>query len=487
MNNIKYLIALILTGFLFSCEDFFDLQPLDQLSNETFWQTPQDLELALAGVYRRMQYEAIDDRIAAWDGLSDNAWSQYPWLNGFYSIARGDIVSTNPLSSGMWSYCYRAIAACNNFLANIERVTSIDQNLIIQYTAEVRFIRAFEYYWLTQLFGGVPLVLEPQTYENMKRPRSTKEEVLNKMYEDLDYAIANLPDKAYSGYGHIVKGSALALKARVKLFNGNYAEAASLAKQIIEGGIFSLDPDYRANFIESHDQDNCPEIIFSIKFLGPNNPNPSDQTYGWWGAVNPLKEFVLSHEPGDIRLKANVLSPGDPWPLGEAHDGPVSKFFRGDNQFVGTGYNVNKWVNQETAIPANWARLGNDATHLRFAEVLLVYAEAQNELTGPDGSVYAAINQIRNRAELDDLPAGLSQEEMREKIRHERRIELAFEGQRYFDLKRWGIAGTIIPTIPEPPSSLTTFRVWQPHFNLLPIPQSEIDKDPDNLLQNPGY
>ena len=104
-----------------------------------------------------------------------------------------------------------------------------------------------------------------------------------------------------------------------------------------------------------------------------------------------------------------------------------------------------------------------------------------------DQSIYDAINEIRNRAELDPLPDGLSKEQMREKIRNERRFELAFEGQRYFDLKRWGIIGDIIPTIPDPPSSQSTYRVWKDHFNLLPIPQSEIDKDPENLNQNPGY
>jgi hypothetical protein len=485
MNKIKYIIAIILTGFIFSCEDFYDKQPLDQLSNATFWKTESDLNMALAGVYRRMQNEIIDDRIAAWDGLTDNAWSQYNWLSGFYGVAKGDVVSTNDLSSGMWSACYRAISSCNIFLSNIEGFTSVDQETKTRYTAEVRFIRAFEYYWLVQCFGGVPLVLEPLTFENMRKPRNTKDEVLAKIYEDLDFAIANLPDEPYSG--HAVKASAQALKARIKLFNGNYADAVSISKQIMDGGLFRLSEDYRANFIESHDQDNCPEIIFSIKFLGPTNPNPSDQTYGWWGSVNPMEEFVLSHEPSDIRLKANVLSPGDPWPLGEKQNGPGSAYFAGDQQFVGTHYNCNKWVNQETATPADWASLGNDATHLRYAEVLLVYAEATNELTGPDQSVYDAVNAIRNRAELDDLPDGLSQEEMREKIRHERRIELAFEAQRYFDLKRWGIIGSIVPTIPEPPSSATTFRVWQDHFMLLPIPQAEIDKDPDNLVQNPGY
>ena len=480
------LFVLVTTGS--SCEKYYDKQPLDQLSNATFWKTESDLNMAIAGVYRRMQYEAIDDRIAAWDGLTDNAWVQYPWLNDFYSIGKGDIVSTNVLSSGMWNYCYRAIAACNNFIDQVNKGNNfigVNADLKIKYNAEVRFIRAFEYYWLTQCFGDVPLITEPQSLENMKTPLSPKENVLKQMYEDLDFAIANLPDEAYTG--HVIKAAAKALKARVKLYNGDYPDAIALSKEIIDGGKFSVSPDYRANFLESHDQDNCPEIIFSIKFQGPNNPNPSDQTYGWWGSVNPLKEFVLSHEPGDKRLKANVLSPGDPWPLGEKQNGPGSAFFVGDQQFVATTYNCNKWVNQETATPSNWASLGNDATHLRFAEVLLIYAEAKNEISGPDQSIYDAVNEIRSRAGLDELPVGLNQEAMREKIRHERRIEFAFEGQRYFDLKRWGIIGEVVSDIPEPPVSTSTFRVWKDHFKLLPIPQAEIDKDPQNLIQNPGY
>ena len=122
MNKIIYMIALIFIGSLFSCENFFDKQPLDQLSNATFWKTESDLNMALAGVYRRMQYEMIDDRIAAWDGLSDNAWSQYSWLSGFYGVAKGDVVSTNDLSSGLWSYCYRAISTCNIFLSHVENI-----------------------------------------------------------------------------------------------------------------------------------------------------------------------------------------------------------------------------------------------------------------------------------------------------------------------------------------------------------------------------
>jgi hypothetical protein len=353
---------------------------------------------------------------------------------------------------------------------------------ITQYSAEVRFLRAFYYYWLSECFGGVPLVMETPTIENMKRSRSTKSEVLEKIYEDLDYAIANLPDKAYSGYGHVVKGSALALKARIKLFNDEYADAASLSKQIIDGNKFSLDTNYAGSFVIDYGQDNCPEVMFSIQYIGPENPQHTGGNLNWGGSVLPLTGFIESHEPGDLRLKANILSPGDPWPM----KSPTA-VFTGEGLFSITGHGINKYYSPSFGLETSLVGRGEDIPHLRYAEVLLVYAEAKNEASGPDQSVYNAINQVRNRAGLDNLTSGLSKEQMREKIRHERRIELAFEGQRYFDLKRWGIIGDVVPTLPDPPNSTTTFRKWEDHFILFPIPQSEIDKDPENLEQNPGY
>lgn len=474
MKKIKYILPLLFC-LLFSCEDFLDKQPLDQLSNATFWKTTKDANMALTGVYSTLKFERLCDRLGVWDAITDNAWGQFSegniplFWNGSYNA------TTGTFSADLYNKCYSGIAKCNIFLANIDNVDA-DQTVLAQYKAEVRFIRAFYYYWLTESFGGVVLTTTPLGVDDMKIPRSSKADVVKQIYEDLDYAIANLPNVAYTG--HAIKSAALALKARVKLFNGEFADAATLAKSVIENGLFKLSTNYASIFVEEGDQEHNPEIIFSIKYLAPSY-NLSDLYMGWYGSADPLKEFVDCHESGDTRLKANVLQWGDYWPARSGVFGP--NFDQGARFY---GYIVKKWVNQ-TLTNDNTKR-SNDVPHIRYAEVLLVYAEAKNESSGPDQSIYDAVNLVRNRAGLGNLPSGLSQAEMREKIRHERRVELCFEGQRFFDMKRWKIASDIIPTIPNPITQSKVFRVWKDAYYLFPIPQSEIDKNPD-LVQNPGY
>lgn len=486
MRFLKYILFILIVPAVISCEDYLDKQPTDQLSPATFWQTEQDATMALAGVYRSMQINVIAGNswgggIGHWDGLSDNAYCQYPWEDQFTNIGKGEINSTlGGVLTSVYYNCYKGITACNNFLQNVESIESADQALMNKYKAEVRFIRAFHYYWLTQCFGDVPLVDKVLVLDEMKIPRTAKGTVLSFMYDDLDFAISNLPDETFSG--HIVQASAKALKARVKLFNGEFADAASLAKQIMDSEKFWLAEDYTSNFLEDSGQDACPEIIFSIKYLAPDNQNQCDLVYGWWQSALPMQEYVDSHEEGDIRLKSNVVQVGDEWPMGHALTG--DPYFNDGRTVTNNG--LIKWVNPSSDA-TNWTARGNDCVHLRFAEVLLVYAEAQLENSGVDASVYDAVNEVRNRAGLEDLPAGLSTEEMREKIRHERRVELAFEAQRYFDLKRWNIAKDIIPVLNDPPNQTATQRVWKDHFMLWPIPQAEVDKDPENMQQNSGY
>lgn len=487
MRFLKYILLILIVPAFFSCEDFLDKQPTDQLSPATFWKTEQDATMALAGVYKSMQIEVIAGNgwgggIGHWDGLSDNAYCQYPWEDQFTNIGKGELNSTlGGVLTSVYYNCYRGITACNNFLENVENIEGANQELMTQYKAEVRFIRAFHYYWLTQCFGDVVLVDKVLPLEEMNMPRSAKASVLDFMYDDLDFAISNLSDDAFSG--HIVQASAQALKARIKLFNGEFADAAGLAKQIIDDGIYFLAEDYTANFLEDSGQDACPEIIFSIKYLGPDNQNQCDLVYGWWQSALPMQEYVDSHEDGDKRLGWNVVQVGDEWPMGKALTG--DPYFNDGRTVTNNG--LIKWVNPSSDA-TNWTSRGNDCVHIRFAEVLLVYAEAQLEATGTvDQSVYDAVNLVRNRAGLEDLPDGLSVEEMRQKIRHERRVELAFEAQRYFDLKRWNTAKDVIPTLYDPPNQTSTKRIWKDHFMLWPIPQSEVDKDPENMNQNTGY
>lgn len=473
---------------LTSCSDFLEKVPTTKLSSPTFWKNQGDADLALAGVYSTLRSTPIgNSRLATLDALTDNGWSQYNSDEGkIQEIANGIIT---PLTGGiinqMWNENYKAIAHCNIFLKNIDQVTMADA-LKEQYKAEVRFLRAQYYFMLTQFFGDVPLVLEPLTIETMKKPRTSYNDVLKVIYEDLDNAIANLPDKFYDG--HAVKSSALALKGRIQLFNGEFEAAASTTKEIIDGGVYRIyDKDeysYLKLFSCDGEQKDNPEILFSVRYLRPNVTSDIQTRISLYTAVSPLDNFMNDFEKGDLRKKLILMDAVENtwWPAGEALGTPS---FESNLWQSPTGYGIRKWS------PITWDLVnGNHDPHIplmRYAEVLLNYAEAKNEVSGPDQSIYDAINVVRKRAKLSEL-SGLGKDEMRKAIRHERRIELCYEGQRWMDLKRWKLAGEVTPKIPvnfKEPNGVK--RVWKDIFYYWPVQQGELDKDPENLKQTTGY
>lgn len=483
------MIALIFTT---SCEDYLEKNPLDQISAPTFWKTEKDAEMALTACYGSLQWAWLAYLSPHWEGLSDNAYCQYPWEGGFTNFARGVIEPTSGGVVGDAFYNrYQGITTCNIFLKNIEGV-EIDQTTKEKYMAEVRFVRAYLYFHLTEIYGGVPLVLEPLSIENSKVAKSSKAEVVAKILEDLDFAISKLPNEIYTG--HAVKASALAFKSRVLLFNGQFAEAASVAKQVVDGSDFGLNNNYSEIFTDGTQAGNN-EIIFSIKYLAPDNYTWMDIYYDWWLSCTPVQDLVDAYEctdgfsiaesglydaenpynNRDPRLGMTVMLPEDEYPY------VPSGLFKDVNSK--TGFGLKKFISIAER-PVNYSTQSQqDWVAIRYAEVLLNYAEAQNEAAGPDQSVYDAINEIRARVDMPALQPGLSKEQMREKIRNERRIEMAMEGMRYFDLKRWNIAHEIIPQITDPGGTPRNFE--QKHY-LWPFPQGEIDIN-DQLEQNNGY
>lgn len=377
------------------------------------------------------------------------------------------------------------------------------------YKAEARFLRAHFYFYLIEFYGGVPIYLTTPTVEEAKTiTRSSKEDVLKVIYEDLDFAIEKLADKPYDG--HCVKASALALKSRVLLHNEQWEDAAKLAKQVMDNTNFSLSENYM-DIWDAQKQENNPEIIFSVKYLNPDFSQPfygADIVFNWWHSTGPLEYIINTYEcldgkdisesplydpehpydNRDPRLRWCNYVDMDPWYYGQDVLGDGVKRWRpgfsgGDNA-PATDFLLKKF-NNESYFPISYStKTDYDAVLIRYAEVLLMYAEAQNEGAGPDQSVYDAVNAVRERVGMPQLPTGLSKEQMREKIRKERRIELAYEGKRYMDLKRWKIAHDIIPTVVNPGGTTRTFE--NPKHYLFPIPQSEIDIN-GNLEQNPGY
>ncbi|PPK99927.1 RagB/SusD family nutrient uptake outer membrane protein [Parapedobacter indicus] len=489
--------ALVTIGSI-SCSDFLDRAPLDQMSSETFWQSEVDVEMALTGCYRRLR----DEQYFGWkrvdlDCLTDNAQQRHNH-GAVTDISRGVIEkTTGGIISAIWGSAYKGINTCNYFLENIARVPGIDEQKKNRYMAEARFLRAFFYFELVHFFGDAPLYRDVPTVETASIRQSPKAELLAFIHEDLDFAIQQLPDVPYTD-GHVVKGSAQGYKARILMYEEQFAEAAALCKEIIDAGNFQLGTSYSGLFI-TPGQANNPEIMFSTRYVAPDDYTEMDIQVNWWSSNNPRQEFVDAYETTDgkaINDASGIYDPDQPY---ENRDPrlemtvmlPDEVWLNPDGspytpEHTTTGYRQKKYIDP-TIVPIDYAtRSDQDYVHLRFADILLMYAEAQNEANGPDQSVIDAINRVRNREDVQMPPVEMeaSKDVMREVIRHERRIELALEGLRYFDLKRWHIAHEVMPNVQD--AAGVPIRFDNPKHYLWPYQQSELDINP-NLEPNPNY
>lgn len=288
------------------------------------------------------------------------------------------------------------------------------------------------------------------------------------------------------------------------MYNQQWVEAASLAKEIISGGVFSLSNDYRGLFLTTTQQDNA-EIMFSTRYSSPNNYQGDYAGYdiqlGWQAWIDALPDLVNDYECTDGKsiTESPLFNPADPYKNrdprldmtirlpGEQWLDPTGVNFPTDPN--PTGFSFEKYVDR-SRLPFSYskANLTDQAMiHIRYADVLLMYAEATNEATGPDASVYDAINQVRGRPGVNMPPVDQTkynnQASLRDYIRHERRVEMALEGERFFDIRRWHIAHIKLPSITNPAGVPMKFD--EKNY-LLPFPQSEIDINPQ-LTQNNGY
>lgn len=495
-------------------KNFLDRNPPDSVSTEIFWASEADTRSALAGVYTRLQQNFLGYERVYLDGLSDNAWL---WDNtnqtNMANMTTGSLsASLGGALANMYSTPYRAIASCNYFLDNVDKAPVADV-LKNTFKAEVRFIRALAYFDLVQGWGGVPLYDRfPATLTEANIAKSTKEQVYAFINADLDFAIATLPDEKYNG--HAVKGSAQALKARVLVTQQNWTEAAALCQQIMTAapGKFGLSNNY-ASLFKSAGQLNAAvniEIMFSTQYLGPNIPQRTspgaggmDIELGWFSLMQPYKDLVDDYEMRDgkpitesalynpatpyanrdPRMDLTIKVPGEVWvnpSTGTPYTGSYNSF---------TGFLVEKYVDLSRAPFSNATatQTDQDYIHLRYADVLLMYAEAKNEVSGPDETVYTAIDNVRGRTGIAMPPTDRvkynTKEKLRDYIRHERRVEFAMEGQRYNDLKRWNIAHIKLPTLRTPANIPLKFETKN---YLLPFQQSELDNNPQ-LRQNDNY
>jgi starch-binding outer membrane protein, SusD/RagB family len=412
---------------------------------------------------------------------------------------------------------------------------------------------AFRYFNLLKGFGSVPVIGDVvSSLTDDYTPLFVKKsipEVIAYITSELDAAIAELPQSSSSDWkrGRATKGAAMGLKSRLLLYAASplytgdandlqkWQNAANAAKAVMDLGIYdlvsNLDPNPAENYYQLSITPNTKEDIFSREYItnvtsmGLEHMN-APNGYDGWGGNCPMQNLVDDYEMSnglpitdaasgydaqnpyvnrDPRFYGTVLYNGRVF-RGRAIEtfmpgGKDSPDGSGAWNTSPTGYSMRKFCNESVDIN-DWSNMGKAPwRYIRYAEILLNYAEAQNEAVGPDVSVYTAINKIRTRAGMPNLPAGLSQDAMRTRIRNERRIELAYEEHRYFDVRRWKIAmvtenmparGILITKAGNGALTYTSKialagKAFQVQHYWYPIPLEEINASNGKLAQNPGY
>lgn len=482
------------------CEDYLTTVPSDQYTVENFWSTEEEAHAGLTGIYQVLRgYHA--NQIFFSSQLTPNS-SKFDDPGGWRSLARGEAQTTNPLFQSAWDSNFRGIGRANTVIDNVnaENLMETDADVINQIVGEAKFLRAFFYFDLVNKFGGVPLIIEtPDQQKHGDLGRNEKNEVITQILKDLDDAIAVL--EMNNDPGRVTKGAALALKARVLLYEERWSEAASVAQQVIDLNKYSLFPDYRGLF--KLENENNSEIIWDIQFKLPEFGHGYDNSVDRHSNNSPLKELVDAYYMNDGKSiqESSLYDPSDPYKnrdprlyqtirlMGYMYNGKID----GDQQLDQTGFGTKKFTTYSDSTTIDEIPGGKSEVNpivIRYAEVLLTFAEAINEADGPSESVYDAINQVRNRptVNMPDLPAGLTQEEMRQEIRHERRIELALEGKYIEDMKRWKTAEIEMDgPVHDWQGNVYEVRSFNPNRDYLwAIPTQEIDLNP-NLQQNPNW
>ncbi len=477
----KLFIYIIATIFVTGCNEELNLIPKNTVTEALFWETADDAVFSINGVYNVLAHNNMyRDFFIHSDALSNNAYSPLSYMY-FLEISEGTGFDSNsPLPANVWKINYRGIVRANRLLENIGGI-EMDDELKNRIIGEAKFLRALFYFHLTNLYGDVPLVLNIQTVPESLVPRNSKASLVTQILADLSDAETILPTSyGITELGRATQGAATALKCRVHLYNKQYAEAISAAEKVSAMGYDLVSTDDFSNIFLPVLENNNVESIFEVQFLGRTGEDGVGSIFNSRsdalpefesGVFSPVQELVEIYDEKDLRLPATILRPGDIF-AGVEYDGSRSE----------TGYCYKKYLIADPTVTSD-----GDANYvvIRFAEVLLNLAEAENELNGPAGA-YKPINRIRKRAGLDDLPTGLTKEQMRDAIKLERRKELAFEGHHYFDLLRYG-ADDLKAAMEEVTSVPGHTRVFQSRFILWPVPQAQININPNLLPNNEGW
>lgn len=555
MKTIRFFFLILV---LSSCQkDLLNKYPLDSPSSSTFFSNETELTLAINSAYRGLYWlsNANVPYQLYIEGATDLVFIRGNGAN-MITVQSGQFSTETGVFYSAWSNFYESIARCNNILENMHRaVDNVSEEFYNRIEAEAKFLRAYNYTYLVNLYGDVPFVTSMLSLEEGQMAKTDKSIIIEQLFEDLDFAASALPVAWEAAEdGRITKGAALGLKARLALWTGHYDIAASAAESVIDLGNYEIYPNYENLF--KHEGEGSHESILHIPFLigvaasgTPREIGP--RTGSGYSIIVPTQTLVDMYQctdgkrvdesdvfnPNDQfanrdpRLFQSILYPGQ-WFNGYLFEtNPSARTTQRDvNGVISwvnnlevtnaygtfTGYLWKKYLDEKD-VPNDVLRSELNFMLMRYAEVLLTYAEAQIELGDVTPKVIDAINAVRRRPSVMMPAASISMtiDELRDLVRYERTIELAGEGFRLFDIRRWRIAEHVLPgnllgkrrstswDLPVTPSfnvygkpiyenETTIFQIISnnvfdasKHY-LWPIPQRELDRN-RMLTQNENY
>lgn len=488
MKTIIYLLLFPFILLFSSCSKELELSPLTSLNDLTIWNSQSNAMLALTGCYRgNIPYNGtgFETDWCSYSGLiflefaSDNAFDRRATTTGnstLHKLSDGTLNTSNGSIKNYWVNSYSKIARCNTFIENIDKVPA-EQAIIDRMKSEARFIRAMQYFYLSQYFWDVPLVTKTLTKEEANLvTKSTKAEITEFVISELKEVAPLLPrhkDIKSTERGRASRQAALAFLGRTYLGNHDYVNASDAFKQIIDLGDNIIDPNYQTIFFPSNQNSN--ENIFATQYLENLAGNALPQhawpaVTGGWNLVCPLGSLFEAYEFTDgtpFSYSSPLYNAQD---MGENRDLRLKytllwnqTYFKGKKyvchpdsiksldqlgagkQTTYTGFGLRKFFDESYS--GSLYYYGANANVIRYAEVLLSYLEAVLESGQPIDQTLldATINKVRGRATVNMPPVTETDPaKLREILRRERRVELALEGLRYWDLLRWGIAHEVL-------------------------------------------
>ncbi|SMG30517.1 RagB/SusD family nutrient uptake outer membrane protein [Sphingobacterium psychroaquaticum] len=530
----KIVVALLVVTGLNSCSDFLDRNSLVGLSEDSFWKSEQDAIMGVNTLYSANK--EFTNSIVIYGMMDDFTDISYQ------SFATGLTTGVFPTNAGFyltsWGIFFKGVYRANTALKNLPGI-SMNEAIKNRSIGEAKFFRSYFYFKLWDYFGGVPLYDTPMNVDESYKPRNTEKEVYEFIVKDMTEAYAVLPETYdASNKGRVTKWAALAMRGKAHLWAKEYAKAAADFKELMEKSDRKLLADFHTLFRVAGN--NNSEVIFDVQYIAEQGHGiATDRNYGnARGATTgsqrtrPTPKLVNTFEmkdgtPFDFKnyknAKGGEFNPNsvEDW----KDEASVRKLFENRDPrlqqsivlpwstFVGKGgatflYRFPVVTSDASAYVPVWTNgsyawrkfvetgsvyvlqdnMPQNFPLVRLADVMLMYAEAKNEELGaPDQSVFDAVNAVRKRAGMPNV-SGLNKDQMREKIRQERMVELCGEGQRYSDIRRWKIAKDVVDKVWMTDFNGTQIRQrgFPDHYYLWPIPQAERDLN-TALTQNPGW